>query len=190
MTLRSRLRSAAQQLGHLAYETQRLNGDKWWRWGNVWFTEAFWAVAAYRLSRSAYLGLGRGWPAVRVVLAPGLYAIKPWFGGCEISYHADIGRGLRVLHPGLGVVVSGKTVAGEHLVLVGGNCIGGRHALETGDIRIGDNVLLGANATVLGPIVVGHDVRIGANALVFRDTADGEVVMSPQAVPKRAPSVR
>src|SRR5438067_1789559 len=121
-----RWRRASEQLAHLAYETRRLNGDKWWRWGGVWFTDTFWAIASYRLSRAAYLAIGRGWPAARVALAPALFALRPWSGRCEINYQADIGRGLRVLHPTLGIVISGKTVAGENLVLVGGNCIGGR----------------------------------------------------------------
>src|SRR4051812_7913018 len=125
----ARLRAAAQQIDHLVYETKALTRDKWWRWGNVFFADTFWALASYRMSRAAYLGLGRGWSALRVVMAPGLFVVRPWVRGCEISYLADIGKGLRILHPGLGVVISGKTIAGEHLVLVGGNCIGGRRAL-------------------------------------------------------------
>lgn len=176
----ARLRAAAQQLEYLVYETKALTRDKWWRWGNVLFADTFWTLASYRLSRSAYLGLGRGWSALRVILAPGMFAVRPWIRSCEISYHADIGRGLRVLHPGLGVVISGNTIAGEHLVLVGGNCIGARRPLKFGDIRIGDNVLLGANATILGPVRVGNEVKIGANAVLFRDAPDGHVVVAFQ----------
>jgi serine acetyltransferase len=172
-----RLRRAAEQLRHLVHETHRLNGDKLWRWGGVWFTDSFWAVASYRLSRTAYLALGPGWPALRVVMAPALFAMRPWSGGCEINYRADIGPGLRVLHPTLGVVISGMTVAGQNLILVGGNCIGGRKALEHGGIRIGDNVTLGANAVVLGPVTVGDGVRVGAGAVVVRDVPDGEIVV-------------
>ena len=116
-----RLQLAKEQLGHLAYETKQLSRDRWWRWTNVWFSDVFWVVASYRLSRSAYFALGRGWPATRVVLSPLLYLVRPWSGRCEIHYQASIDRGLRVLHPTLGVVVSGKTIAGKYLVLVGGN---------------------------------------------------------------------
>ena len=184
-----RLRRAATQLSHLAYETRRFNGSKWWRWGGVWFTDGFWAVASYRLSRSAYLALGPAWSATRVVCSPMLYAMRPWSGRCEINYHADIGRGLRVLHPTLGVVISGKTIAGENLILVGGNCIGGRKPVRHGDIRIGDNVMLGANATVLGPITIGDGVQIGAGAIVVRDVGDQEIVVGPRAS-ARSPSQR
>jgi serine O-acetyltransferase len=186
--IRERLRAAATQLGHLSYETRRLTGTKWWRWGNVWFTDTFWAIASYRLSRSAFLALGPAWPATRVAVSPLLHLARPWLGGCEINYRADIGKGLRILHPGLGVVISGKTVIGEHLVLVGGNCIGGRKALEHGDIEIGDNVLLGANACVLGPIRVGDNVRIGACAVVVKDLAPDAVVSAPLAQPLNSAS--
>jgi serine acetyltransferase len=177
----ARIRRAAEQLGHLAYETRRLTGDNWWRWGSVWFTDTFWALASYRLSRGSYLLLGRGWPVVRVATAPLLFAMRPWSGRCEINYLADIDRGLRILHPTLGVVISGKTVAGKYLVLVGGNCIGGRKALDHGDIRIGDNVLIGANACVMGPLEVGDNARIGAGALVVADVAEGAVLLAPTA---------
>jgi serine acetyltransferase len=177
----TRIRNAAEQLGHLAYETTRLTGDKWWRWGSVWFTDPFWAVASYRISRGAYLLLGRGWPVVRVAASPLLFALRPWSGRCEINYRADIERGLRILHPTLGVVISGKTIAGKYLVLVGGNCIGGRKAMDHGDIRIGDNVLLGANACVMGPLEIGDDVRIGAGALVIADVVEGAVLLASPA---------
>jgi serine acetyltransferase len=180
----SRLRRAAEQLGHLVHETRRLNGKKWWRWSGVWFTDGFWAIASYRLSRSAYLVLGPGWSAARVALAPLLFAARPWSGRCEINYQADLGRGLRILHPTLGVVISGKTVAGENLILVGGNCIGGRKALDHGGIRIGHNVLLGVNASVLGPITIGDGVRVGAGAVVVHDAEDGATLAAPAAQPR------
>ena len=176
-----RLRRAAEQLGHLAYETRKLNNGRWWHWGDLWFTDGFWAVASYRLNRSAYLALGPAWQVARLALAPILHAARPWTSKCQINYHADIGRGLRVLHPALGVVISGKTVAGKYLVLVGGNCIGGRKPLAHGEIQIGENVLLGANACVMGPITIGDDVRIGACALVVHDAPDGAVLLAPAA---------
>jgi serine acetyltransferase len=180
-----RLKRAAEQLGHLAFETRSLSHGKWWRWGNVWFSDGFWTIASYRLSRSAYLAAGRGWPAARIALAPALYLLRPWSGRCEIHYQADIDRGLRVLHPTLGVVVSAKTVAGKYLVLVGGNCIGGSKALDHGDIQLGDNVMPGANACVMGPVKIGDDVKIGANALVVKDTPAGTVLVAAPATPLR-----
>ena len=179
--MRDRLSGATEQFGHLAYETRKLVGSSWWRWGNIWFTESFEAIASYRINRAAFLALGPVWQAARVVTAPARFGLRPWLSGCEINYQADIGRGVRILHPTLGVVVSGHTVAGKNLILVGGNCIGGKKALKPGDIRIGNNVLLGANASVIGPITVGDNVRLGAGAVVVRDVPEGEVLLAPQA---------
>ena len=184
----TRIRRAAEQLGHLAHEAHGLAGRRPWRWLSVWFTDTFWAIASYRLSRSLYLLLGRGWSALRVVLSPVLFLLRPWSGRCEINYHADIHRGLRILHPTLGVVISGKTVAGKYLVLVGGNCIGGRRALDQGEIRLGDNVLLGANACVMGPLTIGDNARIGASALVVRDVPADAVMRAAPAQAAPAPA--
>jgi serine acetyltransferase len=176
----NRLQRGLQQLGYLVHETRSMTGkNKPWRWASVWFTESFWVVASYRLSRSAYLMLGRGWPVVRVFCSPLLFATRPWFVTTEIHYTADLGKGFRVLHPSLGAVVSGYTVAGENLTLVGGNCIGLRKKGTYGDIQLGDNVMVGVNAVVLGPVRVGDRVKIGASALVIRDVEDDHVVHAP-----------
>jgi len=71
----------------------------------------------------------------------------------EIHYQANIGKGLMILHASLGVVISKYAVCGEHFMLTGGNCIGGRKALKPGDVYLGNHVSLGANAVVLGPIL-------------------------------------
>jgi serine acetyltransferase len=181
-----RLRKATEQLGHLVHEVRELNGKSWWRWGNVWFSSSFWAVASYRMNRAGYLALGPGWSAARVVLAPVLFGARPWTGQCEIHYRAEIGRGLRVLHPTLGVVVSADTIAGKNLVLVGGNCIGRRQTSTHAPIRIGDNVLLGANACVIGPLTIGEGVRIGAGAVVARDADPGTVLLASRPTIKPA----
>ena len=87
----------------------------------------------------------------------------------NIHYKADIGKGLKILHGACGVVVSGKTIAGEGLTLTGGNFIGGRKGTQEGDIFIGNNVNLGANAVILGPITLGNHIEIGAGAVVVKD---------------------
>ena len=94
---------------------------------------------------------------------------------------ADIGKGLKILHGGLGVVINGHTVAGKNLLLTGGNCIGGREHLEYGDLVLGDDVSLGANAIVLGPIIIGNHVRIGAGAVVIEDASDNSVLVGVPA---------
>jgi serine O-acetyltransferase len=178
----SRLRRAAEQLSHLAIEARTLQGGRWWRWGSIWFNESFHVVATYRLERSAYLALGDAWPVARVALGPMMFALRPWASRCDIHYRAQIGAGLRVLHPALGVVISGSAITGERLILVGGNCIGLQRA---GTIRIGDDVTLGANACVIGPVTIGAGAKLGANALVTRDVGDGETMLAPLAKARR-----
>jgi serine O-acetyltransferase len=72
--------------------------------------------------------------------------------------------------------VNGHLIAGEHLLLTGGNCLGGRRSLNYGDFVIGDQVYLGANAVILGPIKVGNCVQIGAGAVVIDDVPNNVVL--------------
>jgi serine O-acetyltransferase len=175
------VRNAFQQLTFLIYELRRMNNTRLWRWLSCWFTTPFAVVFTYRLDRFFYLLLGKYWAVIRFLLSPIMFVARPWCGNCEIHYRAKIGRGLRVLHPSLGVVVSAYTIAGEELVLTGGNCIGGRQQLHTGDLVIGNNVNLGANATILGPVKVGDNVVIGAGAVVVNDIGSNETAVGVPA---------
>lgn len=178
-----RLSNAFEQIQFLAYEFKGMVNKRPWRYISVLFAPAFWAIFTYRLERFFYLIFGRPWAIIRILFLPILFISQPWRGNCEIHYTAKVGRGLKILHPSLGVVVSGKTIAGQNLILTGGNCIGGRKALEHGDICIGDNVSLGANAVILGPIIMGNNVMIGAGAVVVKNANDGEVLIGVPAHP-------
>jgi serine acetyltransferase len=177
------MRASIRQLEYLLFELRLMNNIRWWRWLNCWFSPSFWVIASYRLDRFFYLAFGRMWPAIRVFLSPVLFLLRPWMGNGNIHYRAEIGKGLRVLHPSLGVVVSGKAVCGQNLVLTGGNCIGGKPGVREGEICIGDNVSLGANAVILGPVHVGNNVSIGAGAVVVKDASDNEVLIGVPAHP-------
>lgn len=179
----SRIEQALAQLGHLSYEVTKTVNGRWWRWFTCWFSEVVWVLVSYRVSRALYLAMGKSYIALRVVTAPVLFLIRPWLGGCDIHYRADIGRGLTVLHPALGVVVNGATVVGRNLTLTGGNCIGGRRSVRSGDIVLGDDVTLGANAVVLGPVRLGSGVRVGAGAVVVHGAGDGQILVGVPAVP-------
>ena len=120
-------------------------------------------------------------PVARILFSPIFLILRPWSGNCEIHYRADIGKGLKVLHPSLGLVVHDKTIAGENLCLIGGNCIGERKKLERGDLVLGNNVNIGANAVILGPVKIGNNVNIGAGAVVVHDTPDNVTVVGVPA---------
>jgi serine acetyltransferase len=179
------MRKSLQQLSYLFYETQQLNNQRWWRWLGCWFTNSFWAIACYRIERACYLLLGRGWSAIRILISPVLFFLHPWFGQADIHYRAEIGMGLKILHPQLGIVINGNAVIGDHCTLTGGNCIGGRKTLVKGSIRLGNHVSLGANAVVLGPVIIGDNVNIGAGAVVINDAPDNCFLVGVPAVEKR-----
>jgi serine O-acetyltransferase len=157
------------QVHCLAFEVSAMVNRKVWRWYSCWFAESFWIIASYRLNRFAYLLLGRVWVFLRVLLAPVFFLFSPWTGRHEIHYEADIGRGLQILHPTLGVQISRKAVIGRNLQLVGGNAIGRRRYLPGDRPVLGDNIQVGMGAIILGPVNIGDNVQIGAGAVVLHD---------------------
>ena len=100
-----------QQLTYLRRDAGRIVSGRWYRILGLPFSHAFAAVALYRVQRGCWLSLGGAWPAVRILLTPLLALIRPWTSS-EIHYKVDIGPGLLILHPSMGVVVSGYAVAG------------------------------------------------------------------------------
>jgi serine acetyltransferase len=177
------IKKSVDQIKFLSHEISLTVNRRWWRWFTCWFTTCTWVVVSYRLSRASYLAFGKVHVAIKFILSPVLLLLRPWIGNHEIHYRADIGRGLVILHPSLGVVVPGATVAGRNLLLTGGNCIGGRKTVRPGDIVIGDNVSQGANAVILGPIRLGSNLRVGAGAVVIHDADDNQVLIGVPASP-------
>jgi serine acetyltransferase len=164
------------QLAHLRRDLRSLTRGRWSRLVPVVFGEAIAIVAFYRLNRAAYLALGRGWSAVRALLAP-LNPLIRIFVSSEIDYRADLGPGLRILHPQLGVVVGSGVIAGSDLILAGGNTLG------DGSPHLGDHVELGVNAVVAGDVTLGDRVVIGAGAVVVHDFAGPGVLVGVPARP-------
>jgi serine acetyltransferase len=96
-------------------------------------------------------------------------------GSAEIHYGSSIGKGLKILHPSLGIVISKHAVIGERCTFTGGNCIGSRKSADVG-IIMGDDVTVGANAVIVGPVRIGEGVVVTAGSVVIRDVGDWEVV--------------
>ncbi len=181
---------AIRQLRYLAADADRIVNGKHWRWYSLVFSHGFQAVALYRIDRFLYLAFGKLWRVARTLLAPVFFLFRPWIQGCEIHYGADIGPGLLLLHPSIGVLVSLHAVIGSHCTLTGGNCIGVRDGARTGRMDIGDHVILGVNAVVLGPIRIGSRVTIGANSVALHDVEDGAAVGGVPAVELRTSKER
>lgn len=164
-----------EQLRFLRFEMYLVANRRWWRYWLCLFDQGFQAVACYRIDRALYLTLGRGWVALRVLLKPIFFLLSPWIGTCEIHYQCNIGKGLKLLHYSLGLVISKHAVIGEGCTFTGGNCIGSRKGQPIG-IQIGNNLTIGANATILGPVTIGNNVTIGAGSVVVRNIPDGGIV--------------
>lgn len=151
----------------------------------LWMTRASVGVALYRFERSMFLLVGRIWPVARILLFP---IIQPLYAyaNVDINYRADIGPGIVILHPAVGIVISGHAVIGSNLILTGGNVVGGRPGVGSSAFVIGDNCNLGANAEVLGPLVLGNNVTIGASAMVNKSFgSDCTLVGVPAVASKR-----
>jgi serine O-acetyltransferase len=173
----TQMRHGFRQLGYLVSDANRIINGKWWRLYSLLFSEGFHVVALYRIDRALFLLLGTGWQILRTLLAPLFFLLRPWLPACEIHYRADIGPGLQVLHPSMGVVVTPYAKVGHTFTLTGGNCLGVRDGIRSGGLfEIGDRVLLGINAIVLGPCRIGSDVTIGAGSVATRDVPDRVVV--------------
>ena len=164
----------------MGYEVKTLVNTKYWRWFTIWLNPSFGVILNYRLDRFFYLVFGNAWTIIRIFF-PLHLIFRVIYCSSEIHFRANIGKGLRILHPTLGVVVNGKAIIGRNLILTGGNCIGFRGASDVGKLVIGDNVNLGANAVILGPVMVGDNVKIGAGAVVISDVESDQTVVGVPA---------
>lgn len=135
---------------------------------HIWLSRVFWGIFLYRIERSGYLLLGKAYGYVRIIFIP-LFNVIQAYSNLDIHYKADIKGGMLVLHPSVGVVISGLSVIGKGLTLTGGNVIGGRAGCKPGEIIIGDHCNMGANAVVLGPVTLGNNISIGASACVVHN---------------------
>lgn len=165
---------AFEQIGFLIKDYQRQTGSKKLRMFYLWLSRASIGIMLYRVERMMFLLFSNVWKVIRILFLPILFPLYA-YSNLEISYKADIGPGISVLHPSMGVVVSSFVTIGKNLTLTGGNVIGGRSEVRNGEAKfmLGDNVNLGANAVILGPVVLGNNITIGALALVNKDFESG-----------------
>jgi serine acetyltransferase len=173
-----RVSDASDQFHYLGQDLRRAVNGRWWRWIGILFQPGILSIIGYRLSRASFLALGAPYGAVHLVLRPIHMVLRPFSSGLELHYSADIGPGLLILHPSLGVVVSGSAVIGRDLTLTGGNWIGNGRGLV-----VGDRVNLGANAVILGPGSVGGDVVVGAGSILIGDAPEGATMVGAPARP-------
>ena len=138
-------------------------------------------ILSYRMSRCLYLLIGETFEKIRFVFWPVLFLLRLLCPGVAIRHDAKIGPGLKILHPGFGVLVSRRTRCGKGLTLAGGNWIVMKERYGSGDIVIGDDVVLHANAIVMGPVRVDDRCVIGAGAVVLSDCPPGSTMVGAPA---------
>lgn len=147
-------------------------GKYWFRGFYIWMTMPMIGLFIYRLERCLFLILGDSYRFIRVPFLPLLSFIQA-FTQMDVNYHANLLGWVKILHNAMGVVISGQSIIGKNLTLIGGNVIG---AKCKGRIVIGNNCTMGANAVIIGPVALGDNVSIGASACVVKD-APSDVVL-------------
>ncbi|HMP93211.1 MAG TPA: hypothetical protein PKD90_10095 [Phnomibacter sp.] len=165
-----------QQLHYFGADVKRLVGKQPLRYLLVWLTRQFWGLFAYRFDRGMHLVFGKAYRYIRLPFFP-LFTLWQVYSNMEIGYKANIGPGIKVLHPGNGITISELAIIGKNLTMIGGNIIGGNRNCKPGEIKIGDGCYLSANATIIGPIELGNQVIIGANACAVSNFAAGNITL-------------
>lgn len=174
--------SSFSQLFFLFYDFKAVAGKKYWRLPLILANRGFVGVFLYRIERFIFLLVGKYYFVIRLLIYP-IIILLQWYSNCDIHYMAQIGKGLKILHPGLGIVISGKAQIGANLTLVGGNCIG-IAAKKSSAFILGSQIEMGVNSTIIGPIQLGNNIKIGANACVVKSfVKDNLVLVGVPAVP-------
>lgn len=157
-----------EQFLYFRQDIKRMIGKRKTRIFYIYLSRAFVGTLLYRVERGFLLTLGRIYEILRIIFLPIINLIQA-YSNMDIHYKADVKGGLLVLHPSMGVTISGVAIIGSNLTLTGGNVIGISKKCGKGDFIIGNNCNLGANAVVLGPINIGNNINIGALACVTKD---------------------
>lgn len=169
-----------KQLSYFIQDYKKAVGRKSLRALYMWLSWGIIGLFLYRFERSLYLTMGGGYRYIRVVLSPVIYLVQA-LSHLEINYRANIGPGIKILHPSMGVVINGSCVIGNNLTLVGGNVIGLSKSVEGKEFIIGNNVSLGANACIIGPVKLGNNINIGALACVVKDAESNTTLVGVPA---------
>ncbi len=169
-----------QQLKFFIGDVKSMAGRKKLRILFIWLSRGFWGVLSYRVDRGLFLIFGKSYTYIRVLLSP-FFNLLQAYSNIDIHCSAQIGTGINILHPSMGIVISGKALIGNNISLTGGNVIGAKKECGLREIVLGNNCTLGANAVVLGPIKIGNNVKIGALALVLKDCGDNKTLVGVPA---------
>ena len=85
-----------------------------------------------------------------------------------IPYQVIIGKGTRIGHRGIAVVINKEAIIGEN-VLIRAHVTIGKKSQEGKAPVIGNHVSIGDGAKILGDVKIGDYAQIGANAVVLKN---------------------
>ncbi len=100
---------------------KRLSGSKKLRMFYLWLTRGSVGIFMYRIERMFYLLFGKYYQFLRILFLP-LFLPLQAYSNLEINYRSDVGPGIIVLHPSMGVVISAYVTIGADITLTGGEC--------------------------------------------------------------------
>ncbi len=145
----------------------------------------FHALVLYRVSRWLWQRHVPVIPDLLSRMAQHLFAI-------DISYEADLGPGIVILH-GFGVVIGRLVRIEGECWLYQGVALGHRGSHWVGSDKtdgqpvVERGVVFGAGAKILGPIRIGAGTVVGANAVVLEDMPPDSVVAGVPARRRASP---
>lgn len=165
-----------QQIIYFKRDVKRMIGRRKSRILYVWLSRSFAGIFLYRLERGFFLTFGELYRVMRIFFIPIINLIQA-YSNIDIHYKANIAEGLSILHPSMGVVVSGKSIIGSNLTLTGGNVIGVSKKCTIGEFVIGNDCNLGANGVIMGPLIMGNNIKVGASACVVNSFNDSNITL-------------
>lgn len=111
-----------------------------------------------------------------------LMVLNQTLTGAEISHKADIGPGLRILHP-VGIYVGADVKIGPRSTFNQGAAVSKNLHEGSGEPTVGSYLLMSPGAKILGRVKVGDRVLVGPNSVLVSDVEDGARVMGVPAKP-------
>jgi serine O-acetyltransferase len=121
----------------------------------------FYSAVAYRISRCLYIHKIK-------LLSQFIQFISHIITGAEISHKANIGPGLRLLHP-TGVVIGPYVRIGMGAVICQGCGIVSNGEIGQAEPVIGDKLWAGPGSKIMGAIILGDKVAVGPNSVVLKN---------------------
>lgn len=104
---------------------------------------------------------------------------------CQISYKANIGKNIRLLHCGMGVVISSKAIIEDNQTIYHQVTIGINENLppEMQPILIHSNCYLSTGCKIIS-CELGENSKIGPNAVVYKDLPENTLYVSENKILK------